>query len=236
MSGEIPDLSRADLEALQLDRLRESLRRAEQVPHYRAAFAAAGVSADDLTSLSDLARFPFTAKADLRDNYPFGMFAVPREQVARVHASSGTTGRPTVVGYTARRHRHLGRGDGALDPGRRRPARRPAARRLRLRAVHRRARRALRSRAAGLHRGPDQRRHDRAPGAADQRLRAADHHGHPVVLPRDPRRDGAPGHRPAQQQPGDRHLRRRAVDRGDAPRGRGAQRDHARSTSTACPR
>ena len=100
MSGEIPDLSRADLEALQLERLRESLRRAEQVPHYRAAFAEAGVGADDLTSLADLARFPFTTKADLRENYPFGMFAVPREQVARIHASSGTTGRPTVVGYT----------------------------------------------------------------------------------------------------------------------------------------
>ncbi len=100
MSGEIPDLSRADVEALQLERLRESLRRAEQVPHYRAAFAAAGVGADDLTSLADLARFPFTTKADLRENYPFGMFAVPREQVARIHASSGTTGRPTVVGYT----------------------------------------------------------------------------------------------------------------------------------------
>jgi phenylacetate-CoA ligase len=99
-SGEIPDLSRADLEALQLERLRASLRRAEQVPHYRAAFAAAGVGADDLGSLADLARFPFTTKADLRENYPFGMFAVPREQVARVHASSGTTGRPTVVGYT----------------------------------------------------------------------------------------------------------------------------------------
>ena len=100
MSGEIPDLSRADVEALQLERLRESLRRAEQVPHYRAAFAAAGVGADDLASLADLARFPFTTKADLRENYPFGMFSVPREQVARIHASSGTTGRPTVVGYT----------------------------------------------------------------------------------------------------------------------------------------
>ena len=100
MSGEIPDLSRADLEALQLERLRESLRRAEHVPHYRKAFTEAGVSADDLASLADLARFPFTTKADLRENYPFGMFAVPRDQVARIHASSGTTGRPTVVGYT----------------------------------------------------------------------------------------------------------------------------------------
>ena len=71
------------------------------MPHYTAAFDAAGVRPDDLRELADLARFPFTAKADLRDNYPFGMFAVPREDVVRVHASSGTTGRPTVVGYTA---------------------------------------------------------------------------------------------------------------------------------------
>ena len=90
-----------ELRALQLERLRWSLRHAyENVPHYRAAFEAAGVHPDDLRGLADLARFPFTGKAELRDNYPFGMFAVPRDQVARVHASSGTTGRPTVVGYT----------------------------------------------------------------------------------------------------------------------------------------
>ena len=69
-------------------------------PHYWKKFDAAGVHPDDLKSLADLARFPFTTKADLRDNYPFGMFAVPREQIVRVHASSGTTGKPTVVGYT----------------------------------------------------------------------------------------------------------------------------------------
>jgi phenylacetate-CoA ligase len=91
-----------ELRALQLDRLRWSLRHAyDNVAHYRAAFDAAGVHPDDCRELADLARFPFTTKADLRDNYPFGMFAVPREQVSRVHASSGTTGRPTVVGYTA---------------------------------------------------------------------------------------------------------------------------------------
>ncbi len=101
MPGEIPTPTRAELEALQLDRLRETLTRAhEHVPHYRRAFTDAGVTPDDLHTLADLARFPFTAKADLRANYPFGMFAVPREDVARVHASSGTTGRPTVVGYT----------------------------------------------------------------------------------------------------------------------------------------
>jgi phenylacetate-CoA ligase len=99
--GEVPDLTRTQLRSLQLDRLRDTLRVAYgEVPHYRRAFDDAGVTPDDLESLDDLARFPFTTKADLRDNYPFGMFAVPREQVNRVHASSGTTGKPTVVGYT----------------------------------------------------------------------------------------------------------------------------------------
>jgi phenylacetate-CoA ligase len=89
------------LHGLQLDRLQQTLRRAYQhVPHYRAAFDKAGVHPDDIHDLADLTRFPFTSKTDLRDNYPFGMFAVPREQVVRIHASSGTTGRPTVVGYT----------------------------------------------------------------------------------------------------------------------------------------
>lgn len=88
---------------LQLTRLKWSLRHAyDNVPHYRRAFDAKGVKPEDLQSLGDLAKFPFTQKTDLRDNYPFGMFAVPREQVARVHASSGTTGKPTVVGYTER--------------------------------------------------------------------------------------------------------------------------------------
>jgi phenylacetate-CoA ligase len=91
-----------ELRALQLARLQWTTHHAYQnVPHYRAAFAAAGVHPDDVRSLDDLAKLPFTTKADLRENYPFGMFAVPRERVARIHASSGTTGRPTVVGYTA---------------------------------------------------------------------------------------------------------------------------------------
>jgi len=99
----IEHASRDEIEALQLERLKRTLAHAYQnVPHYRQAFDAAGVHPDDLKQLSDLARFPFTTKQDLRANYPFGMFAVPREQVARVHASSGTTGKPTVVGYTAR--------------------------------------------------------------------------------------------------------------------------------------
>jgi phenylacetate-CoA ligase len=94
-------LSRDALLELQLERLRWSLRHAySHVPHYRNAFDAAGVSPDDCETLADIARFPFTTKLDLRDNYPFGMFAVPRSEVRRIHASSGTTGRPTVVGYT----------------------------------------------------------------------------------------------------------------------------------------
>src|SRR5512133_3572325 len=97
----IENASHDELQALQLERLQWSLRHAyDNVPHYRAVFDTAGVHPDDCTELADLAKFPFTTKADLRENYPFGMFAVPREQVVRVHASSGTTGRPTVVGYT----------------------------------------------------------------------------------------------------------------------------------------
>ncbi|MCA1712118.1 MAG: hypothetical protein LC789_10975 [Actinobacteria bacterium] len=90
------------LRALQLERLQWSLRHAyDNVPHHRHAFDAAGVHPDDVRSLDDLRHVPFSTKADLRDSYPFGMFAVPREQVSRIHASSGTTGRATVVGYTA---------------------------------------------------------------------------------------------------------------------------------------
>ena len=93
--------SRDEISALQLERLKWSLRHAyDNVPFYRKSFDDAGVHPDDLRDLSDLSRFPFTVKTDLRDNYPFGMFAVPREQLARIHASSGTTGQPTVVGYT----------------------------------------------------------------------------------------------------------------------------------------
>ena len=93
--------SRDEISALQLDRLQWSLRHAyENVKEYRRTFDDAGVHPDDLKTLSDLAKFPFTVKEDLRRNYPFGMFAVPREEVIRIHASSGTTGKPTVVGYT----------------------------------------------------------------------------------------------------------------------------------------
>ena len=95
--------SRDELESVQLSRLQWSVRYAyERVAPYRSKCDACGAHPDDLRSLADLARFPFTTKQDLRDGYPFGLFAVPREQVVRIHASSGTTGKPTVVGYTAR--------------------------------------------------------------------------------------------------------------------------------------
>jgi phenylacetate-CoA ligase len=102
--GELENIetaSRDELQALQLQRLKASLTLAyDKVAHYRKAFEAKGVHPGDLKTLADLSKFPFTAKADLRANYPFGMFAVPREKVVRIHASSGTTGKPTVVGYT----------------------------------------------------------------------------------------------------------------------------------------
>ena len=146
----IETASRDELAALQLERmqlvararLRQRRRTTAQVRRRRRASAAT------CKSLADLAKFPFTTKADLRDNYPFGMFAVPREQVVRIHASSGTTGKPTVVGYTAQGHRHVGDRDGALDPRGGRARRRHRPRRVRLRALHRRPRRALRRREA----------------------------------------------------------------------------------------
>ncbi len=98
----IETASRDEIAALQRERIAWTLRHAyANVPHYRRAFDAAGAHPDDFRELDDLARFPFTTKHDLRANYPFGMFAVPREKIARIHASSGTTGKPTVVGYTS---------------------------------------------------------------------------------------------------------------------------------------
>jgi phenylacetate-CoA ligase len=98
---DIETMPRAKLAALQLERLKKTIERAySNVPAVRHKFDAAKVKPGDLKTLTDIKRFPFTVKSDLRDNYPFGMFAVPREQVLRLHASSGTTGKPTVVGYT----------------------------------------------------------------------------------------------------------------------------------------
>ncbi len=98
---EIETMARPDLANVQLDKLKKIVRHAyDNVDHYKKCFASAGVTPDDLVTLDDFAKFPFTVKTDLRENYPFKMFAVPREEVLRIHASSGTTGKPTVVGYT----------------------------------------------------------------------------------------------------------------------------------------
>ena len=96
----IESASRDELRTLQLKRFKETLSRAARVPHYQKKFAAAGIQLGDIRSLDDLAQFPFTTTDDLRQNYPFGMFAVPMNEIVRIHASSGTTGKPTVVGYT----------------------------------------------------------------------------------------------------------------------------------------
>jgi phenylacetate-CoA ligase len=99
-SDTIESVSVDELRALQLERLKQAIAHALRVPHYQRKFAAAGIGPADIKSLADLARLPFTTKDDLRQNYPFGMFAVPLDEVIRIHASSGTTGKPTVVGYT----------------------------------------------------------------------------------------------------------------------------------------
>ena len=155
--------------ALQLKRLKWTLSHAySNVAHYKKAFDKAGVHPDDLKSLDDLRKFPFTAKDDLRAHYPFGMFAIPREQVLRVHASSGTTGKPTVVGYSrrdldtwadlmARCMRAAGM-----------PVRDAGAEFVRLRPVHRRHRVSLRRRAAGHDGRAGVGRHDGAAGAPDR--------------------------------------------------------------------
>ena len=96
-------LSRSEIEALQLERLKETVNRVyEKVPYYRAKMDAAGVKPSDIKTLKDLAKLPFVTKQDMRDTYPFGLFAVPKDELVRIHASSGTTGKPTVVGYTRR--------------------------------------------------------------------------------------------------------------------------------------
>ena len=95
-------MSREEIEAIQLTRLQETVSRVyENVPAYRAKMDAAGIKPEDVRTLADLRRLPFTTKQDMRDNYPYGLFAVPKKKLRRIHASSGTTGKPTVVGYTA---------------------------------------------------------------------------------------------------------------------------------------
>ena len=157
-------ISRDELEALQLSRLQHTVAYAyDRVPLYKRKFDDAGVHPTDLRELSDLGKFPFTTKEDLRLEYPFGMFAVPQHEVARIHASSGTTGRATVVGLHQEGPRRLGQAGGPLAARLRRPAGHEGPQRLRLRPVHRRPGRARRRRGARLHRHPDLRRPDRAP-------------------------------------------------------------------------
>ena len=190
----IETASRDTLRTLQLQRLKNTLQLAyERIPHYRQKFDAAGVHPGDLKELSDLAKFPFTTKDDLRQNYPFGMFAVPMADIVRIHASSGTTGKPTVVGYTrgdietwsrlmARSIRAAGGRSDRQDP-----------RRLRLRPVHRRARLPLRRRISRRRRHPGRRRLYRAAGAAHRRFQARHHRGDAVLHARDRRRIRAAG-------------------------------------------
>ena len=98
---DIETMSREDLEALQLERLQTLVKRVYQkIPFYKESFDKAGINPEDIKSLADLTKLPFTVKQDMRDAYPFGLFAVPRKDVVRVHCSSGTTGTATVVGYT----------------------------------------------------------------------------------------------------------------------------------------
>lgn len=100
---EFESMPRPQLEELQLERLKEVVARVSQkVPFYKKRFAEAGVSADDINSLEGWGKFPFTEKQDLRDNYPFGIFAVPLNEIMQIHATSGTTGKMTVTGYTAK--------------------------------------------------------------------------------------------------------------------------------------
>ena len=229
-----------ELRALQLERLRWTLRHAyDNVPHYRARLRRRRrAPRRPAATLADLARFPFTTQGRPAGELPVRhVRRAARAGRAGCTPRSGTTGRPTVVGYTARGHRHLGRGHGPLDPRGRRAAGRRGARRVRLRAVHRRARRALRRGGARLHGRPGLRRHDRAAGAADPRLPAAGDHGDAVVLPGRPRRDRGAGPRPGGDLARDRHLRRRAVDRRRcAHEIEDARRACTRSTSTGCPR
>lgn len=156
-----------ELQALQTERLKWTLHHAyNNVPMYKRKFDAAGVHPDDFNELADIRKFPCTTKQDLRDNYPFDTFAVPMEQVVRIHASSGTTGKPTVVGYT--------QGDidnwanlVARSCAPRAAARRTNSRGVWLRPVYRRAGGALRRRAFRRDGDPDVRRPDGETGAAD---------------------------------------------------------------------
>ena len=218
-------MPRSELKALQLARLKTTLERAyHKVPHYKKKFDAAGVKPTDLKSLADLARFPFTVKTDLRDNYPFGMFAVPREQLLRLHASSGTTGKPTVVGYTK----------GDLDLWADLMARCLASMGARPgEIVHNAYGYGLFTGGLGAHYGAERLGCTVVPmsgGGTERQVTLLQDFGaaHPVrhaVLRAQHRRDRRRhGRRSPQAAAAHRHLRRRAVDRRHAPRHRGAAR------------
>ena len=194
----IEKASRDEIAALQVERLKWSLKHAyDNVPAYKKKFEAAGVAPSDFRQLEDLAKFPFTTKDDLRDELSVrhvrGAAREGRAHPCLVrHHRQADRGRLYPEG-----HRHLVASDGALDPRLRRTAGHEGAYRLWLWPVHRRARRALRRREAGLHRDPGFRRHDRAAGAADHRFPARHHHGDAVLHARHPRRIHQAGPRSA---------------------------------------
>ena len=143
---DIECMDRAQLSRLQAEKLKVTAKKVyENVPFYKKAFDEKGIKPDDIRSLDDLKHLPFTVKNDLRDNYPFGLFAAKQEDIVRVHASSGTTGKPTVVGYTARDIKNWGGPDGEDICVRRRQQELSNTGGIRLRLVHRRAWRTLRS-------------------------------------------------------------------------------------------
>ena len=201
-----------ELRALQLKRLKATLQHAyDNSPVYRAKFDAAGVHPGDCRSLNDLAKFPFTTKKDLRDSYPYGMFAVPRAQCARIHASSGTTGKPTVVGYTKN---DIDTWAGVVARSIRAAGARPGD------MVHvsygyglfTGGLGALRRGETGSDRGALWRRADRAPGATHCRFQARHHHGDTQLHAGHRRGVRAPGDERSGFVPAHRHLRRRTLD------------------------
>ncbi len=218
---EFETLPREVLEALQLKRLKQVVQRVyHTVGFYRRAFDEAGVQPDDIKTLDDLKKFPFTTKQDLRDNYPFGMFAVPMSSVVRLHASSGTTGRSTVVGYTkrdidtwselmARCFVAAGLTKNDMHP-----------QRLRLRPVHRRARGPLRGREAGGERHSHVRRQHETADHDPPGLRPDGDLLHPLLRPEPGGTgEGDGGRHEGPEAPG-RDLRRRTLEREDAERDR----------------
>ncbi len=204
--------------ALQAERLRATVAWAvERVPFHRERLG--GVS---VRGLEDLPALPFTRKSDLREHYPFGLFAVPTAELARIHASSGTKGKPTVVGYTAGDLDVWREVDGAGDGRGRRAPRRHAPRGLRLRPLHRRPRLSRRRRADRHDGRAGVLRQHRAPPSAAAGLPAGRHLRHAILRAAHRREPGRAGGRPARARPALRHVRRRAVD------GRSADRDRAR--------